>query len=142
MKNRLLIITSLLVMILAGCHKDEKKIFFEGGTAPALTANKTSTIPLSFANKDQEAIKLTWTNPNYQFTTGLSSQSVNYLIEIDTTGSNFSNPQKQTIAVSSELTKSFAQGEFNDFFECFIHESLSLVIREKFIPDLTFFKFV
>ena len=115
MKNRLLIITSLLVVIVAGCKKDEKKIFFEGGTAPALTANKTSTIPLSFANKDQEAIKLTWTNPNYQFTTGLSSQSVNYQIEIDTTGSNFSNPQKQTIAVSNELTKSFTQGEFNDF---------------------------
>ena len=102
-------------MILAGCHKDEKKIFFEGGTAPVLTANKTSTIPLSFANKDQEAIKLTWTNPDYKFTTGLSAQNVNYLIEIDTTGSNFSNPQKQTIAVSSELTKSFNQGEFNDF---------------------------
>jgi hypothetical protein len=115
MKNRVLIITSLLVLIVAGCRKDEKKIFFEGGTAPTLSANKTGTIPLSFANKDQEALKLSWTNPDYRFTTGPSSQNVNYQIEFDTTGSNFSNPQKQTFAVSTELSKSFTQTEFNDF---------------------------
>ena len=115
MKNRLLILFSLFILVLASCTKDENKIYYEGGTAPVLTASATTSIPLSFADKDKEAIKLSWTNPNYQFTTGISSQDVNYMIEIDTTGSNFSNPQKQSVAVSKDLSKSFTQSEFNDF---------------------------
>ena len=80
-----------------------------------MTASRSGTIPLSFANKDQEGIKLSWTNPDYKFTTGISSQGVNYVIEIDTTGANFTNPKRQTIAISNDLTKSFTVGEFNDF---------------------------
>jgi hypothetical protein len=115
MKNNLLIIISFLMLGVAGCKKDENKIFLEEGTAPVLSANKTGTIPLAFVNAGQEAIKLSWTNPDYKFTTGLSSQNVTYQIEIDTTGSNFTNPQRQTITVSNDLTKSFTQSEFNDF---------------------------
>ena len=110
-----LLFCSLLLFTIWSCKKDEKKIYFNGGTAPALSASKTGNIPLSFANKDQEAIKLSWTNPDYQFTTGISSHDVNYLIEIDTAGANFTNPKRQTIAISSDLSKSFTQGEFNDF---------------------------
>ena len=115
MKNRLLILLSLFTIILFSCKKDENKIFYEGGTAPVLTASVNTNIPLSFDNKDKEGTKLSWTNPNYQFTTGISSQDVNYLIEIDTTGSDFSNPQRQSITVSKDLSKTFTQNEFNDF---------------------------
>lgn len=110
-----LLFCSLLLFTIWSCKKDENKIYFDGGTAPTLSASKAGTIPLSFANKDLEAIKLSWTNPDYQFTTGVSSQDVNYLIEIDTAGANFTNPKRQTIAISSDLSKSFTQGEFNDF---------------------------
>lgn len=116
MKNNFKYFLSALTIlfIVASCKKDEHKIYLEEGTAPVLSANKTGTIPLSFANQDQEAIKLSWTNPNYKFTTGLSSQNVTYQIEIDTTGSNFTNPLRQTITVSNDLNKSFTQKEFND----------------------------
>ncbi|MDB5207280.1 MAG: hypothetical protein JWR72_2355 [Flavisolibacter sp.] len=97
------------------CTKDENKNYFEGGTAPALTASKTGTIPLSFAAKDQEAIKLSWTNPAYKFTTGTSSQDVSYAVEIDTTGANFTNPNRKTIVVSKELSIAFTQNDFNDY---------------------------
>ncbi|MGZ3838414.1 MAG: SusE domain-containing protein [Flavisolibacter sp.] len=115
MKNRLPIILSLFLLVLFSCKKDEHRIFYEGGTAPVLSASVNGSIPLSFANKDQEAVKFSWTNPGYQFTTGISSQDVSYLLEIDTTGSNFSNPQKQTVSVSKDLSKSFTQSAFNDF---------------------------
>ncbi|MGI8637062.1 MAG: SusE domain-containing protein, partial [Segetibacter sp.] len=82
---------------------------------PTLSASVTGNIPLSFINKDNPALTLSWTNPNYQFTTGISSQDVSYIIEIDTTGANFSNPGKQTISVSNDLKRTFAQGEFNDY---------------------------
>ncbi len=109
-----LFFSSFIAAALVSCKKDENKIYFEGGTAPVLTAS-AAAIDLSFANTDKEALKLMWTNPDYQFTTGLSSQDVNYIIEIDTTGANFTNPAKQSIAVSKELSKSFSQGEFNGF---------------------------
>lgn len=113
--SKIFFLATLLSTILWSCKKDENKIYFEGGTAPKLTASKTGTIPLSFATKDQEAIKLSWTNPDYKFTTGISSQTVNYQIEIDTTGANFTNPQKQTVNVSAELSKTFTQEVFNDY---------------------------
>ena len=104
----------LLAATIASCKKDEIKSYFEGGTQPVLSANK-ATLALSYANRDNEAVTLSWTNPNYQFSSGISSQDVSYLIEIDTTGANFTNPQRQTVAVSKDLSKSFTQGVFNDY---------------------------
>jgi hypothetical protein len=104
-----------MTVMAVSCKKEENKVIYEGGTAPVLTASRTTTIPLSFANKDNEALSLSWTNPNYQFNTGLSSQSVNYVIEIDKQGANFKSTNKQSIAISNGLSRSFTQGEFNDF---------------------------
>lgn len=105
----------MLLIFLWSCKKEENKIFFEEGTAPALTASVSGTIPLSFANKDLEAVKLTWTNPNYKFTTGLNSQNVTYQLEIDTTGANFTNPSRKILAISSELSLRMTQNDLNDY---------------------------
>jgi starch-binding outer membrane protein SusE/F len=117
MKNILKTLSFALIvmMVVVSCKKEENQVFVEGGTAPALTATRTGTIPLSFANAAQEGITLTWTNPEYRFTTGISSQDVSYLIEIDTTGANFTNPKRQVISVSKDLTRTYTVGEFNDF---------------------------
>ena len=112
--NSKLLILPFILLVLGSCKKDEHKVFFEEGTPPVLTASRTGTIPLSFATNDQEAVKLSWTNPDYMFTTGVSSQNVDYLIEIDTTGANFTNPKKQTITVSQDLERVFTVGQFND----------------------------
>ncbi len=115
MKN---IIKSILFLVVAtglfSCEKDENQVVFEGGTAPALSASAL-VIPLSFANKDMPAITFNWSNPNYKFSTGLSSQDVSYLMEIDTVGSNFTNPNKQSITIASELSRTFTQDQFNNF---------------------------
>jgi hypothetical protein len=118
MKNilKLLVISSLLIAAMGACTKDENKIYYEGGTSPVLTSSLTGNkLPLSYANRDKDAIKLSWTNPNYQFTTGISSQDISYLLEIDTSGANFTNSKKQTVAVSKDLSKSFTQEEFNGY---------------------------
>ena len=113
--SKILFVSAFLFTALWSCKKDEIKDYLEGGFAPALTASVSGSIPLSYANQNDQAIKLIWTNPNYQFTTGTSSQDVNYLIEIDTAGANFTNPNRQTISVSKELTASFTNGQFNDY---------------------------
>jgi len=110
-----LFLSSVMIAVLWSCSKDEKKDYFEGGTAPVLTTSISDSIPLTYAAKDQTALQLSWTNPDYKFTTGISSQDVNYVIEIDTAGANFSNPAKQTVAISKDLSRTFTQSEFNDY---------------------------
>jgi starch-binding outer membrane protein SusE/F len=117
MKNILKYLVSALfvIIVFASCKKDEHKVYFEGGTAPTLSGTATGTIPLAFASKDQRAIKLSWTNPDYQFTTGISSHDVSYQIEIDTTGSNFTNKDRKIISLSSDLSIDITQNDFNDY---------------------------
>jgi len=115
MKNivKLIFGSLLLTGIFSSCEKDENKIYFEGGTAPVLTASSTSAMVLNIANKNNLAIKFDWTNPDYRFTTGLSSQDVSYILQFDTTGANFTSPKKYEKAISKELTTSLTVGELN-----------------------------
>ncbi len=102
-------ITSLMLW---GCSKEETRIFYEGGTPPVLTATEGAQV--LFNNADKFSLTLTWTNPDYILTTGVSSHNVNYNIEIDTLGSNFSNPAKKVIIVNQDLEYRFTASELND----------------------------
>jgi hypothetical protein len=101
-----------LALMLGSCEKQENKIFFEGGTEPVLTASKTA-LALSPTTESEEAIRFNWTNPNYLFTTGVSSQDVNYTLELDTLGGNFKSGAKSSQSISRDLTKSFTGLELN-----------------------------
>ena len=116
MKNLFKLSLSLIAlsMVFWSCKKDENKVIYQGGTAPSLTANK-NTIILGFLTKDNEAVTFSWNNPNYTFNTGLSSQNVTYVLEIDTVGANFTNPKKKQVSISNDLSKIITQGEFNDY---------------------------
>jgi hypothetical protein len=111
-----LFLFSLLVALFASCKKDENKVYFEGGTSPVLSTSVTAdSLPLSYSNRDKAALNLSWTNPNYGFNTGISSQDVSYQIEIDTSGANFTSATKQTVSVTKDLSKSFLVSEFNGY---------------------------
>jgi starch-binding outer membrane protein SusE/F len=110
--SKLLFIVSITGSLVA-CEKDENKIFYEGGTAPALTST-AETLALKYLDSAKNALTFNWTNPNYQFTTGVSSQDVNYILEIDTVGSNFSYAKKRSVSISKELSKSLTVAELND----------------------------
>lgn len=116
MKNKLLTIISFVLLVFSwACKKEENRIFFEEGTPPVLSASQTGNIPLSFANKDLVAVKLSWTNPDYKFTTGPSSQGVTYQVEIDTTGADFTNPQRKILSISNDLSLTLSQHDLNDY---------------------------
>lgn len=116
MKNisKFVFLLFLLTTIVWSCVKDENKIYFEAGTAPVLSANKTA-IALSFASAADEAVAFAWSNPNYKFTTGISSQNVSYVLQIDTTGANFTNPNKKELAISQDLSIAISVSTFNDY---------------------------
>jgi hypothetical protein len=104
----------LLTGIFSSCEKKLAEVIYEGGTNPVLTANRTD-IPLSFATADEEAVKLSWTNPDYRFSTGVNSHDVAYQLEIDVAGANFSSPNKKVIGLSRINELSVKQSELNDY---------------------------
>ncbi len=119
---------SLLVTLFVSCKKDENKLFYLGGNAPTLSASVTGPLVLTIPNRNNPAITFNWTNPDYQFTTGISSQDVTYTLQIDSTGSNFTNPTKGEIIYSKILSTSLTVGELNSkllaagFLEDMSHE--------------------
>ena len=114
MKNIRIIlqIFSLLLMVMFGCKKDENKDFYESGAAPVLTASKTD-LNLVKADSSRNAVIISWTNPDYKFTTGVSSQTVTYLLEIDTAGGNFSSSKLQAYQYSGDLELKYTVKQFN-----------------------------
>lgn len=108
--NYLLFLISITSFI--ACEKAENKIYFEGGTKPVITANTTS-VRLEAGEEANNAIRFAWTNPDYKFTTGLSSHDVTYTIEIDTVGGNFASGAKVEVVVAKELFRLFNVGDFN-----------------------------
>ena len=118
MKNiNKIILPALVLVVFAACKKNEAEITYSGGgTPPVLSANvaSNSALVLSPADSSNSAITFSWTNPNYTFSNGISSLDVNYTLEIDTVGSNFTNPKLVQITFESSLTTTFTVGNLNN----------------------------
>jgi starch-binding outer membrane protein SusE/F len=104
-------ITSLLFSSIA-CKKTENQIVLEDAKTPVLAAS-TAAVRLTPATETETAITLTWTNPEYKFTTGPNSLDVSYKMEMDTAGANFASASKYTTTFTSDLTKSYTEKAFN-----------------------------
>ena len=117
------------ILLLQGCEKQENRIFYNGGTLPKLTAS-TNAVNLQPPPADVtvRAIRFDWTNPNYQFTTGVSSHDVNYLLEIDTAGANFNSKSKFSTVVARDLSKSYTVDELN----AILGNTMSLVFGRRY----------
>src|ERR1700761_6005241 len=89
MKNsfhKILCITGAGLILLASCKKDYAKVYFAGGTTPVLTSTVTAdSIALPLSDTTATAVTFSWTNPNYQYSNGISSMDVTYYLEFDTT---------------------------------------------------------
>jgi len=108
-----LIFTFLVLGTLVSCSRKIETYTYESATAPVLTPSSTADMVLTSANASNTAIRFNWTNPNYQFSSGISSQDVTYTLQVDTTGANFTNPNKQEVAIARELGVSFTVKELN-----------------------------
>jgi len=102
------------LLLASACKKDEARLYFQGGTAPVLTASVADSVPLHPVDSNSTALVLNWTNPNYKFSDGISSQGVTYYLQFDTAGANFSSPNMQTVAITNDLSKSFTVTQLNN----------------------------
>src|ERR1044071_1852684 len=103
----------ILLLAIASCKKAEDKVFFEGGTPPQLAASSTNVV-LEPGLESNVALVLSWTNPDYKLTTGISSQDVTYTIEMDTAGGNFASSNKVTTVIAKDTKKVYTVGELNN----------------------------
>lgn len=114
MKNifKILSFAAAALVVLAGCSKEENKVYLQGGATPVLSAT-TAAVRLTSPTENELAVTFNWTNPEYRFNTGISSHDVSYTLEIDTLGANFSSPTKYVTTISKDLTKSYIEKDFN-----------------------------
>jgi starch-binding outer membrane protein SusE/F len=103
----------LVALVFGSCKKLENQVVFSGGTSPVLAASSTTSLILTRPNQDNNAISFSWTNPNYQFNTGVSSQDVTYTLQIDTTGANFTNPKRGEKSISKDLATTLTVKDLN-----------------------------
>lgn len=104
------------LLLFSACQKTETKLDYAGGaTAPVLSSNVADkdTVTLSPSDSLNNALALSWTNPNYVFSNGISSLNVNYTLQIDTVGSNFTNPKIVEISMTSVLGTNLTVGDLN-----------------------------
>lgn len=113
--NKSIVIICML-MVFAACKKNEATITYSGQATPSVltaTVANGDTIPLNIPDSLNGAIVFSWTNPNYVFSNGISSLNVNYNLEIDTVGSNFTNPNLIQIGIPSALGDTFTVSDLN-----------------------------
>lgn len=96
-----IVLVSLMISALAGCHKVPDLPYYEKGTTVTLTANKT-TVTSTPADSITNVISFAWTSPKYAQDSGMYK----YVLEIDSTGRNFSKESTKIIigALGTTLT--------------------------------------
>ena len=113
MKKSIYFILGFAFLTLLSCDKDENRVTFKGGDAPVLTASSTADLVLSKAQENFSSLQFQWTNPNYKFSNGVNTQDVSYILQVDTTGSNFSNPKQVSLGFTNGISRSFTVKELN-----------------------------
>jgi starch-binding outer membrane protein SusE/F len=112
MKYFKLAIFSLIVSAgLISCEKEEERVSFLGGTTPLLSVSSDEDLVLTKSEADYQSLQFQWTNPSYEFSNGANTADVNYVFEVDVTGSNFEDPV--SIALPRETSKTFTVKELN-----------------------------
>jgi hypothetical protein len=109
----------LLYSILAGvslfsCDDQLDKVTFKGGSAPVLSVSSTDDLVLNKSEANFSSLQFQWTNPDYEFSNGVSTQDVSYVLQVDTTGSNFSNPKIVGKSFTKDVSVSFTVKDFNN----------------------------
>ena len=109
MKKNLVIfsITVIATIFFAACHKVDDLPFYENGNAVILTSSATAITP-GPADSLKEMVTFSWTNPEY----ATDTSNYKFIVEIDSTGRNFSH--KVTKTVMGSLNTSFSGKELND----------------------------
>lgn len=96
----------VLSLALFSCEKDEERLVLSAGTAPALTASRSS-LELQEEQADDDALTLNWTASDFGY-----PAAVKYTLQLDLKGNNFAAPIVVDMT-GRELSRKFAVREIN-----------------------------
>ncbi len=102
-----LILSTVVIGLITGCDKKDTVTFASAGNASVLSSSATKIAPLA-SDSSKPALVLKWTNPSY----ATDSSSVRYLIQIDSSGRNFS--EAASFVVSGALKDTLTAKQLND----------------------------
>ena len=114
MKNtfRLLSLAASLVLIGLGCTKVGNLPSYSHGTAVVLTTSATTIVPTA-SDSNKVVVTFSWTNPKY----ATDSATQKFILEIDSTGRNFSKETTRTVI--GPLSTSFTGVQLNNILAGF-----------------------
>jgi hypothetical protein len=140
--NQIILLAGSAMIMLSSCIKEQAKVTFAGGTAPVLTSSATDSISLPVSDTTSNAVTFNWTNPYYTFSDGASSLNVNYYLEIDTLGANFTSRTMAQIGISSQLSTTLTVGQLNGVLTNTMLLDTSVMYHiqvrvQSFLPPLT-----
>ena len=104
-------IIGLTSLLMTACKKDEQRMVYGDGNAVTLSTSSAS-LNLIAADSLNEAVKFSWTDPNYEMGGDRSTLKVTYSLEIDTSGGSFAKPILATVVDLYELK--YTVKEFNN----------------------------
>jgi len=110
---KLLALSLSLLFTGISCEEEADEVTFKGGDTPVLTISSTDELTLEKPNEDFSSLQFQWTNPGFEFSNGVNTQDISYVLQIDTAGSDFSNPKLAQLTYSNELSVSFKVKDFN-----------------------------
>lgn len=89
---KLISLPCIIAVLFTACDKEADLPYYKAGQAPELSASSLTVAPAP-ADSNNLALTLSWTFPNH----GTDTANIKYVIEIDSTGKNFSNPATRTV---------------------------------------------
>lgn len=104
--TKFLAFSSIALLMLASCKKDETKVVATNGKAGALHAS-SNTIVLTKADVDKTAVTFNFSNADFGYKAAVSNT-----LQIDTQGDNFASP-KEFVIGAGKLSQSFVTVDFN-----------------------------
>lgn len=105
--NKFLLMMVAIMMVIAGCKKVEDLPYYGKGSAVTLTASQNA-IMATPADSTKGVLTLSWTSPKY----ATDSNTYKFVIEIDSSGRNFS--KKITRTVVGKLNDTLRGKELNN----------------------------
>jgi len=103
--STLLFVATLLLTAFVACKK-ESNTYFSNGKTPVLKSSVTAIAPAP-SDSLTKVVTFSWTNPSY----ATDSSSVKYILEIDSSGRNFS--KAVSFVVTGSLTDTFIAKQIN-----------------------------
>lgn len=88
-----------IISVFSYCNKVEDLPYYENGTPVKLSASKTTVVSTA-ADSTSNVVTFSWTDPGY----ATDSSNYKYIVEIDSSGRNFSKPVSKVITGKRTLS--------------------------------------